>query len=299
MAQPLTPISNGLALDGTLATPFHQKESVQRVGGAKKRKREASLTHIPQPPVYDSPEGGNFMQASETSGQAMPTRDEHNPRPRKARRNGSDSSFDDGYMSDSPPAYRGSKSLRKGLGPSRSHLHHTGYETDQPPSSVRSRPSSRTQERQHGPDRKIHSRLQIPPNPAESARRVHDKIVSFLRDEFMRDDTSWNEFSQNCAQIRSLSNAMLLKIYWYAQGRLDDWVGAWTPEHLHHKKVEIVRLGFEDTYLSRADDWSTPHRNTSSVHLESLGIGTVNATKLCLLRLRMVKEVNGVRMPAL
>ena len=227
------------------------------------------------------------MYASETSGQAMPTRDEHNPRPRKARRNVSDSSFDDGYMSDSPPAYRGSKSLRKGLGPSKSHLHHAGYETDQPLSSVRSRPSSRAQERRHGPDHK----------PAESARRVHDEIVSFLRDEFMRDNSSWNEFSQNCAQIRSLSNAMLLKIYWYAQGRLDDWVGAWTPEHLHHKKVEIVRL---DYYFLRTHSCRvlTIDRNTSSVHWESLRIGTVNATTRCLSRLRMVKEVNGVRMLA-
>ena len=242
MSQLLTPISNGLDLDGTLANPFHQRESVQRVGGANKRKREASLTHIQPPSVYDSPEGGNSMHASETSGQAMSASNEHNPRPRKSRRNNSNSSSDDGYMSDSPPAYRGSKSLRKDLGPSTSHLHHAGYETDQPLSSIRSRPSSGAREQHHGPDRKALSRLQLPPKPAESARRIHDKIVSFLQGEFMRDAPSWNEFSLNCAQIKSLSNVVLLKIYWYAQGRLDDWVGAWTPEHLHRKKVEIVSL---------------------------------------------------------
>jgi hypothetical protein len=172
----------------------------------------------------------------------MPTPNEHNPRPRKSKRNGSISSFDVGYMSDSPPGgYRGPKSLRKDPGPSTSHLHHAGYETDRPPSSVRSRPSSRAQEQYHGPDRKVRSRLQLPPNPVESTHRIHDKVVSFLQGEFMRDASGWNEFSPNCTQIRSLSNAILLKIYWYAQGRLDDWVGAWTPEYLHHKKVEKVR----------------------------------------------------------
>jgi hypothetical protein len=40
-------------------------------------------------------------------------------------------------------------------------------------------------------------------------------------------------------------------------------------------------------------------RNTSSVHWGSQWIGTVNATRRCLSRLRMVKEVNGARMPAL
>ena len=237
-AQPLTPISNGLDLDGTLATPF---QSGQRAGGTKKRKRETSLIHTHQPLVYDSPKGGQSVHASET-GQAISPSNEHSPRPRKSRRNGSITSFDDGYMSDSPPgSYRGSKSLRKDFGPSTSHLHHTGYETDQPPSSVRSRPTSRAQKLSYGPDHKVRSRLQLPPNPVESTHRIHEKVVSFLQDEFTQDASSWNEFSQNCTQIKSLSNAMLLKIYWYAQGRLDDWVGAWTPEHLHHKKVEIVR----------------------------------------------------------
>jgi hypothetical protein len=245
MTQPLTPISNGLGLDSTLTTPFHQRDSVQRVGGAKKRKREASLTHIQPPLVYDAPDGGNLVQAPETSGQVMSSPSEHNPRPRKSRRNRSISSFDDGYKSDSPSGtYRGSKSLRKDLGPSTSHLHHAGYETDQPLSSVRSRPSSRVREQHQGPDRKVGSRLQLPPNTTDNARRLHDKIVSFLQNEFTQDAPSWNDFSQNCAQTRSLSNAMLLKVYWYAQGRLDDWVGAWTPERLRHKKVEIVRASF-------------------------------------------------------
>ncbi|KAH9054188.1 hypothetical protein EDB87DRAFT_120441 [Lactarius vividus] len=164
--------------------------------------------------------------------------------------------FDDGYKSDSPPtAHRGTKSQRKDFGPSTSHLHYAGYETDQPPSSVRSRPSSRAQDKYHGPDRKVRSRLQLPPDPVESARRIHEKVVSFLRDEFTQDASSWNEFSQNCAQTRSLSNAVLLKIYWYAQGRLDDWVGAWTPRHLYHKKVEMVRgLSSDDRVLT---SWHT------------------------------------------
>ena len=254
MAQLLTPISNGLDLDGTLATPFHQRDSVQRVGGAKKRKRDASLTHIQPPALFDSSDGGNLVHAPETSGQAMSSPSDHNPRPRKSRRNRSVSSIDDGYKSDSPSgAYRGSKSLRKDLGPSASHLHHTGYETDQPLSSVRSRLSSRAREQHHGPDRNVGSRLQLPPNPADNARRLHDKIVSFLQNEFMQDAPSWNEFSQNCAQIRSLSNAMLLKIYWYAQGRLDDWVGASIPEYLQHKKVEIVRAFFFSFLSPRTD----------------------------------------------
>lgn len=254
MAQLLTPTSNGLDLDGTLAAPFHQRDSVQRGGGAKKRKRDASLPHIQTPALFDPPDGGNLVHAPETSGQAMSSPSEHNPRPRKSRRNRSISSFDDGYKSDSPTgAYHGSKSLRKDLGPSTSHLHHTGYETDQPLPSVRSRLSSRAREQHHGPDRKVGSRLQLPPSPADNARRLHDKIVSFLQNEFMQDAPSWNEFSQNCTQIRSLSNAMLLKIYWYAQGRLDDWVGAWTPEHLQLKKVEAVRaFFFSFDYLPRA-----------------------------------------------
>lgn len=255
MVQPLTPVSNGLDLDGTLATPFHQRESVQRIGGAKKRKRETSLTHTQQPLVYDSLQGGNFRHASETPGQAISTPNEHNPRPRKSRRNASISSLDDGYMSDSPP---GAKSLRKDFGPSTSRLRHAGYETDQPLSSIR----SRLQGQYHGPDRKVRSRLQLPPNPVESAHRIHDKVVSFLQSEFMQDAPSWNEFSQNYAQIRSLTNAKLLKIYWYAQGRLDDWVGAWTPEHLHQKKVEMKHVL---SALGITEDWYRECNETLSL----------------------------------
>ncbi|KAI9442381.1 hypothetical protein H4582DRAFT_1277699 [Lactarius indigo] len=202
------------------------------------------------------------MHTPETSGQAVSTPNEHNPPPRKSRRNGSISSFDDGYKSDSPPrAHRGAKSQRKDFGPSTSHLHYAGYETDQPPSSVRPRPSSRAQEKYYSPDRKVLSRLQLPPDPVESAHRIHDKVVSFLQDEFTRDASSWNEFSQNCAQTRSLSNAVLLKIYWYAQGRLDDWVGAWTPGHLHHKKVEMVRrLSLDDSCRPMLTSWYTETR---------------------------------------
>ncbi len=282
-AQLLTPVSNGLDLDDTLATPFHQRESVQRIGGAKKRKRETSVTHIQLPLVSDSSKGRNIVHAPETSGQSMSPPNAHNPRPRKYRRKSTTISSDDGYMSDSPPrAYHGSRSLRKHLGPSTSHLHHAGYETDQPLSSVHSHPSSRAQEQHHGPDRrKVRSRLRLPPNSVESAHRMHDKIVSFLQDEFMRDAPSWNEFSDNSAQIRSLSNAMLLKIYWYAQGRLDDWVGAWTPEHLHHKKVEMVRLLRWMVPPPRCAD-ARCARNTFSAHWGSRRIGTMNATRPCL-----------------
>jgi hypothetical protein len=95
------------------------------------------------------------------------------------------------------------------------------------------------QERHHGSDRRIRSLLQPPPTPFESAQRMHDKIVSFLQDNFMEDTAKWNEFTRDRAQIGSLSNVMLLGIYWFAQGRLDHWVGSSAPQHLNYK-VEIV-----------------------------------------------------------
>jgi hypothetical protein len=71
-------------------------------------------------------------------------------------------------------------------------------------------------------------------------QRMHDKVASFLQDKFMEDALEWNEFSRDCAHVGSLSNAALLRIYWFAQGRLETWVGSRLPKHLNNKKVEIV-----------------------------------------------------------
>jgi hypothetical protein len=68
---------------------------------------------------------------------------------------------------------------------------------------------------------------------------MHDKVASFLQDMFMEDALEWNKFSRDCAHVGSLNNAALLRIYWFAQGRLETWVGSRLPKHLN-KKVEIV-----------------------------------------------------------
>jgi hypothetical protein len=73
-----------------------------------------------------------------------------------------------------------------------------------------------------------------------SSQRMHDKVVSFIQDGFMEDAAHWNEFTRDRAHVRSLSNAALLRVYWFAQGRLDAWVGSRLPKHLNYKKVEIV-----------------------------------------------------------
>jgi hypothetical protein len=39
--------------------------------------------------------------------------------------------------------------------------------------------------------------------------------------------------------VGSLSNVVLLRIYWFAQGRLETWVRSRLPKHLNGKKVEI------------------------------------------------------------
>jgi hypothetical protein len=96
------------------------------------------------------------------------------------------------------------------------------------------------QEQHHGSDRRIRSRLQPPPTPLESAQRMHDKVVSFLQDNFMQDTSNWNDFTRDRAQIGSLNNVMLLRVYWFAQRQLDHWVGSRAPQHLNYKKVEIV-----------------------------------------------------------
>jgi hypothetical protein len=120
-----------------------------------------------------------------------------------------------------------------------SFLDRSGHETDQPLSSVvRSRlgPSDGCSS-----DRKMSSLLQPPP-AMEGSQRMHDKVASFLQDKFMEDALEWNEFSRDCAHVGSLSNAALLRIYWFAQGRLETWVGSRLPK-LNNKKMEIVSWG--------------------------------------------------------
>ena len=73
----------------------------------------------------------------------------------------------------------------------------------------------------------------------ESSQCMHDRMASFLQVRFMEDVLEWNEFFRDRAQIGSLSNAALLRVYWFAQGRLETWVGSRLPKHLN-KKVEIV-----------------------------------------------------------
>jgi len=145
-------------------------------------------------------------------------------------------------MSDSPPAaYRSQRMvhLRREQTHSGSFLDHSGYETDQPsPSVVRSRPGPSSGSNAG----RMSSLLQPPPATIEGSRHMHDKAVSFLRDKFMEDALDWNEFSRDRAQVGSLSNVALLRIYWFAQGRLESWVGSRLPKHLNNKKVEIVSL---------------------------------------------------------
>ena len=71
---------------------------------------------------------------------------------------------------------------------------------------------------------------------------MHDKVVSFLQDRFMEDSPEWNEFSRDHTHVGSLNNAGLLRIYWFAQGQRESWVGSRLPKHLNNKKVEIVSL---------------------------------------------------------
>ena len=85
------------------------------------------------------------------------------------------------------------------------------------------------------------SLLQPPPAPMEGdPQRMHDKVVSFLQDQFMGDCLDWNVFSRDRAHVGSLSNLALLRIYWFAHGRLETWVGSRLSKHLNYKKVEIV-----------------------------------------------------------
>jgi hypothetical protein len=228
---PLTPVSDHLGLDGIHTTP---SEVGQWSGGARKRKREASLSQVQQSPFGSS------------AAWSMPTlREEYYGRPWKSRRNNPISSSDGGgHMSDSPPAaYRSQKvqQRREQTHPG-SFLDRSGYEMDQPsPSVVRARPGpSSGPNAAQGSDRKMSSLLQPPPAPMEGSRRMDDKVASFLRDKFMEDTLDWNEFSRDRAHVGSLSNAALLRIYWFAQRRLETWVGSRLPKHLNNKKVEFV-----------------------------------------------------------
>jgi len=87
----------------------------------------------------------------------------------------------------------------------------------------------------------------------EGSQRMHDKVVSFLQDSFMEDAVHWNEFTRDRAHVGSLSNAALLRVYWFAQGRLDTWVGSRLPKHLNYKKVEIVSKPFAVVVVVFAD----------------------------------------------
>ena len=230
---PPTPGSDCLGLDGIHTTP---SEVGQWSGGARKRKRETSLSQVQQLP-FGSP-----------AARSMPTlHRQHYGRPWKSRRNNPFSSSDGaGYMSDSPPAaYRSQRvQQRREQIHSGSFLDRSGYhdETDQPSTSVvdaRPGPSSESNAAQgsSSSDRKMSSLLQPPPAPTEGSQRIHDKVASFLQDEFMEDTLDWNEFSRDRAQVGSLSNAALLRIYWFAQRQLETWVGSRLPKHLNNKKV--------------------------------------------------------------
>ena len=166
--------------------------------------------------------------------------EQHFGRPWKSRRNNPISSSDGGgYMSDSSPAaYRPQRvQQRREQSHSGPFLDRSEHETDQPsPSVVRSRPEPLDGCSSY---RKMSSLLQPPPAPMESSQCMHDRMASFLQVRFMEDVLEWNEFFRDRAQIGSLSNAALLRVYWFAQGRLETWVGSRLPKHLN-KKVEIV-----------------------------------------------------------
>jgi hypothetical protein len=81
----------------------------------------------------------------------------------------------------------------------------------------------------------------------EVSEHMHDKVASFLQDKFMEDTLDWNEFSRDHAHVGSLSNAALLRTYWFAQGRMESWAGSRLPKYLNNKKVEIV--GFQMLFL--------------------------------------------------
>ena len=234
----LTPVSNRLDLDGIHTTP-----SGEWSVGARKRKREASFGHI----QLGTPESCNLSNAidSPAAARSLSTSHDYYGRASKSRRNNPITSFDCGYMSDSPPAaHRSQRDRRREKAHPGSHLDRSGYETEQPLPSVRARQPSGMTTAQDSSDRgsRTGSLLQPPPIRMEGPQRTHDKAVSFLRDGFMEDTVHWNEFARDRAQVGSLSNVALLRVYWFAHGRMEACVGSRLPKHLNHKKVEIVSL---------------------------------------------------------
>ena len=272
-AHPLTPVSYHLGLDGIHTTP---SEVGRSSGGPRKRKRETSLSQAQQPP-FGSP-----------AARSVPTKHEqYCDRPWKSRRNDPiASSAGGGYMSDSPPAtYRSLKvQQRRELSPSGFFLDRSGYETDQPsPSVVRARPGpssgSNAVQGSSSSDRKMNSLLQPPPAPMEASQRMYDKVVSFLQSRFMEDSLDWNEFSRDRAHVGSLSNTALLRVYWFAQGRLDTWVGSRLPKHLNNRKVEIVSCRCFSVFVSSVILLSGSLRDTFSMRWELRRIGIRDATR--------------------
>ncbi|KAI0305554.1 hypothetical protein B0F90DRAFT_1073189 [Multifurca ochricompacta] len=260
VAHPLTPMSNGLDHEDIPANPLNHKESEQWAGNVRKRKREMSLIH--EQPLSGPQEGHNPRNPSEAPAQTIPTPHGHHSRSRKSRRGDLITSLDGGYMSDSPPAgHHWYKVQRKDQAPFGSRPHRVEYETDQPSSSVRARAPSgvmAVQEQYHSSGRRVHSPLQPLSTPFESAQRVNDKIISFLQGKFMQDISNWNEFVRDRALVGFLSNAVLLRVYWFAQGQVDDWVGTRTPEHLNYKTVEVkhvlVALGVTEGWYEECNE---------------------------------------------
>ena len=248
----LTPVSTHLDLDGVRATPPTHKE--ERSGGPRKRKRETSLGRKQQSP-FGSPQSRNPTNIIDASAAARTSHGQYT-RPWKSRRSEPTSSFDGGYASDSPPAaYRGQRAQRKDQIVPGSRVHVSGYETDQPTPSMRSRLSSgvmAAQEQHQSSERRVSSLLQPPPTPSpvEGSQRVHDEVVAFLQEKFTEDPSHWKEFTRDRSQVESLSNAALLRIYWFAQDRLDTWVGSRLPKHLNSRKVEIVGPFFSRWLMS-------------------------------------------------
>ena len=88
--------------------------------------------------------------------------------------------------------------------------------------------------------RKMSSLFQLPPTPVEGSQRIYNKVASFLGDKYMKVTLDSNEFSRDHTHVGSLSNAALLRIYWFAQGRLETSVGSRLLNLLNNMKVEIV-----------------------------------------------------------
>ncbi|KAI9456607.1 hypothetical protein F5148DRAFT_366913 [Russula earlei] len=185
-AHPIAPLSINLDLDGIHTTSGH-KEVDPWSGRTRKRKREASLGHIQRSPL-DSPESHNFTSVTDASAatRPTPTPPEHYARPWKSKRADPISNPDcGGYMSDSPPTpHRRLRAQRRDpiASTSTPSSHHTGYETDQPFSSVPLRLSSgkmTAQEQYQGSDRELSLLLQPPPTPS-GGPPAHTRQIGFV-----------------------------------------------------------------------------------------------------------------------